>query len=107
GPGCPAALHCSRGAGVPGRYPQILSPCGTPAAGLRMNRVAAGSRFARERRSSGARRRHRPRGGCAMDMRLMEKPAKDLTNAEAFEVMMYLYETAEIKLPDGVQRDLR
>ncbi len=40
-----------------------------------------------------------------MDMRLLEKPAKNLTDAEAFEVLMYLYDTAEIKLPGGVKRD--
>ena len=40
-----------------------------------------------------------------MDMSLLQKPAKDLTDAEAFEVLMYLYDSAEIKLPDGVKRD--
>jgi hypothetical protein len=40
-----------------------------------------------------------------MDMQLLQKPARDLTDAEAFDVMMYLYDTDEIKLPDGVKRD--
>ena len=40
-----------------------------------------------------------------MDMTLLQKAAKDLTDAEAFDVMMYLYDSAEITLPDGVKRD--
>ena len=42
-----------------------------------------------------------------MDMTLLQKPAKDLSDAEAFDVLMYLYDTDEIKLPNGVKRDPR
>jgi hypothetical protein len=44
-------------------------------------------------------------GGSDMDMSLLQKPAKDLSNAEAFDVLIYLYDTDEIKLTNGVKRD--
>src|SRR4051794_19206181 len=40
-----------------------------------------------------------------MDMALLTKPAKDLSDREAFDVLMYLFDTHEITLPDGVRRD--
>ena len=40
-----------------------------------------------------------------MDMTLLTKPAKDLSDREAFDVLMYLFDTGEITLPDGVKRD--
>lgn len=38
---------------------------------------------------------------------LLTKPAKDLSDREAFDVLMYLFDTDEITLPDGVRRDPR
>ena len=40
-----------------------------------------------------------------MDITLLTKPARDLSDREAFDVLMYLVDAGEITLPDGVKRD--
>jgi hypothetical protein len=42
-----------------------------------------------------------------MEERLLKTPAKDLTDAEAFDLLMFLYEQGEVQLPDGVRLDPR